>query len=323
MSSSNPADSSTETADWREAQLRYNSLGRVFRRTFGHRVWKVSVDGRFTCPNVDGTVGTGGCVFCNLRSFSPSRRAAADSITDQINQGAERLRQRHGVNHFIAYFQSATNTYAPIQRLRELWDEALSHPDVVGLIIGTRPDCVADDVLDLLSEFSRRTWLSVEYGLQTIHNRSLDWLNRGHHYAAFLDAVGRSRQRDIRIGAHLILGLPGETQNDMLATAREMTRLRIESVKLHNLHVVKDTPLAQSHASGQIKLPTLDEYVGQVVDFLEHLWPNCAVDRLSGDAPAEYLIAPEWCRDKSAVRKAVEAEFQRRDSWQGLVRNVV
>lgn len=302
---------------WRAAGLRYHRLGHFLRREFGRRVWKVSVDAGLGCPNVDGTVGTGGCVFCNVKSYSPSRRIAAGSITDQIHQGIQRLRQRRPVDGFLAYFQPATNTYAPVDRLRQLWEEALGHPDVLGLIIGTRPDCVADDVLELLAELSQRTWLSVEYGLQTIHDRSLDRLRRGHRYDAFLDAAERSRRHRLRVGAHVILGLPGETRADMAATARELARLNIQSVKLHNLYVARDTPLARAWEAGEVPLPDRDRYAGYVVDFLERLPPQCVVDRLSADAPKEYLLAPDWCRDKSAVRRAIETELGRRDTWQG------
>jgi radical SAM protein (TIGR01212 family) len=306
-----------QTTPWRAAGLRYHRLSHFFRLRFGCRVWKVSVDGGLGCPNVDGTVGTDGCVFCNVNSYSPSRRLAPASITDQLNRGIQRLRQRHDVDRFLAYFQPATNTYAPAGRLRELWEEALRHPNVLGLIIGTRPDCVPDDVLDLLAELSRRTWLSVEYGLQTIHDRSLDWLNRGHHYDAFLDAVERTRPRKLRIGVHVILGLPGETPDDMGATARELARLKIDSVKLHNLYVARETRLARAWAHGEIPLLDRDQYVGRVVDFLERLPPDCVIDRLSADAPEAYLLAPDWCRDKSAVRWAIEAELVRRNTWQG------
>ena len=280
-------------------------------------MWKVSVDAGLGCPNVDGSVGAGGCIFCNVASYSPSRRGNVASITDQIDEGIRRIRRRHDVDQFVAYFQPATNTHGPLARLRALWEEALRHPLVVGLIVGTRPDSVPDDVLDLLADLSRRTWLSVEYGLQTIHDRSLDWLRRGHGYDAFLDAVERSRRRGLRIGAHVILGLPGETPDHMLATARELARLRIDSVKLHNLYVAKDTPLARLWAAGRVELPERDEYVGYVVDFLEQLAPESVIDRLSADAPREYLLAPEWCLAKSAVRAAIEREFERRDTQQG------
>jgi radical SAM protein (TIGR01212 family) len=304
-------------ADWRAAGLRYFSRNFFYRQRFGGPVWKISVDGGFGCPNRDRTLGARGCVFCDPSSFSPSRRSGLAAIADQIEQGLQRLRTRHGVDRFVAYFQPATNTYAPVDRLAGLYRQALSHPGVVGLVIGTRPDCVPDDVLDLLAELSQQTWLSVEYGLQTIHDRTLDWMNRGHHYNAFLDAVHRSRRRRLVIGAHVILGLPGESPEDMVATARELARLRIDSVKLHNLHAVRHTPLAEMVLRGEVRLPELDEYVGYAVDFLEELPPNCVIDRLAGDAPPQYLVAPNWCLKRSAVRAAIEAELQRRDTWQG------
>jgi hypothetical protein len=297
--------------------LRYHRLSHYLARQFGSRVWKLSLDAGFDCPNRDGTLGRGGCVFCDPAAFSPSRRQPAGSITRQIDAAIERLRGRRDIGRFLAYFQPATNTYAPVDRLRAVYEEALAHPAVVGLAIGTRPDCVGDDVLDLLAELSRRAWLTVEYGLQTIHDRSLDWLRRGHHYDAFLDAVARSRRRGLRVGAHVILDLPGETADDMTATARELARLRIDAVKIHNLYVVRDTPLADALARGELALATLDEHVERVVNFLEHLPPNCVIERLSGDAPAAYLVAPAWCARKAAVRAAVEAELLRRDTWQG------
>ncbi len=302
---------------WRAAGLRYHSLNYFLRNKFGHKVWKVSVDARLGCPNTDGVVGTGGCIFCNIGSFSPSRRQPEAAIPQQLLDGMDRLRVRHNVDQFIAYFQPATNTYAPLAQLRAMWDEAIAVPGVVGLSIGTRPDCVPDDVLDLLADFAKRTWVVVEYGLQTTHDRTLDWMNRGHHYSAFLDAVRRTRLRGLDIAAHVILGLPGETRDDMLATAREIARLQLHAVKLHNLYAAKDTLLAAQVANGQVVLPDRDDYVAWVVDFLEVLPPQCVIDRLSADAPPDYLVAPQWCADKSAVRRAVEAEFHRRGTWQG------
>ncbi len=324
---------------WRAAGLRYYAYNYFLRNRFGGRVQKVSLDGGFTCPNVDGTVAKGGCVFCDNRSFSPSRRLPRTSIAGQIDEGIRRLKWRYDVDRFLAYFQPATNTYAPVDRLRPLYEQALAHPKVVGLAIGTRPDCVPDEVLDLLEELTGRssrhapravdgtrsvpttlagrTYLSVEYGLQTIHDRTLDWMNRGHHYDAFVDAVERSRGRGFEICAHVMLGLPGESRGDMLATAREVARLRLDAVKLHNLYVVHGTPLAEQYAAGQVKLLERDEYVQTVVDFLELLPPECVVERVSGEAPPDYLVAPAWCLDKDSLRRALEAEFCRRDTWQG------
>jgi radical SAM protein (TIGR01212 family) len=302
---------------WRAAGLRYHTYNFFLRRRFGGRVHKVSVDAGFTCPNVDGTVAVGGCVFCDNRSFSPSRRLPRTTITGQIDDGIRRLKMRYPAKRFLAYFQPATNTYAPLERLRPLYEQALAHPEIVGLAIGTRPDCVPDDVLELLEELAGRTYLSVEYGLQSIHDRSLDWMNRGHHYDAFLDAIARSRSRGFEICAHVILGLPGETPDDMLATAREIARLRLDAVKLHNLYAVRHTPLAEQVAAGQVKLMEREEYIRTVVDFLELLPPECVVERVHGDAPPDYLIAPAWCLDRNGVRAALEHEFERRDTWQG------
>jgi len=306
-----------QMANWRSAGLRYHAYHFFLKGRFGDRVQKVSLDAGFTCPNVDGSVATGGCTFCDNRSFSPSRRLPRTTIRGQLEEGIKRLKRRYKARQFLAYFQPATNTYAPVSRLRPLYEEAVSHPDVVGLAIGTRPDCVPDDVLDLLSEMAERTYLSVEYGLQSIHDRSLDWMNRGHHYNAFLDAIQRSRGRGFEICAHVMLGLPGESREDMLATAREVARLRLDAVKIHNLYVVHGTPLADDFAAGKVRLLERDEYVETLVDFLELLPAECVVERVSGEAPPDYFVAPSWCLNKPAILRAIQQEFDRRDSWQG------
>jgi radical SAM protein (TIGR01212 family) len=305
------------TSDWRAAGLRYFHYNFFLRRRFGARVQKVSIDAGFTCPNVDGTVARGGCTFCDNRSFSPSRRLPRQDILGQIDEGIRRLKWRYEVDQFLAYFQPATNTYAPVERLRPLYEEAISHPQVVGLAIGTRPDCVPDDVLDLLEELAGRTYLSVEYGMQTIHNRSLDWMNRGHHYDAFLDAIERSRGRGFEICTHVMLGLPGESRADMLATARELARLGVDAVKIHNLYAVRNTPLADEVARGEVILMERDEYIATLVDFLELLPPTTLIERISGEAPPKYFIGPAWSLDKPAIRTALQCEFERRDTWQG------
>lgn len=304
--------------DWRSTGLLYFSRNFFVRQKFGFPVWKVSIDAGFGCPNRDGTLNTGGCIFCDPASFSPSRRLQGRSITEQIDLGIRQIRSRHCVHRFVAYFQPATNTFGPIERLRGVYEEALSHPSIVGVAIGTRPDCVPDAVLDLAADLARRTWLCLEFGLQTIHDRTLQWLRRGHTYAAFLDAITRSHRRGLEIGAHVILGLPGESAADMLATAGELARLGVHSVKLHNLYAVRDTPLAEEVLANRVVLPTLGKYVRYAVDFLECLPASCVVDRLSGDAPRQYLVGPAWCRNKSAVRTAIEDEFRRRGTYQGL-----
>jgi len=280
-------------------------------------VQKVSIDAGFTCPNVDGSVAKGGCNFCDNRSFSPSRRVPKQDIRDQIDDGISRLKRRYKCKHFTAYFQPATNTYAPVEKLRRLYDQALSHPDVVAMAIGTRPDCVAPDVMDLLSEYAERTHLSVEYGMQTIHDRSLDWMNRGHHHDSFVDAVERSRGRGFEVCAHVILGIPGESYDDMMATAREVARMNIDSVKLHNLYAVKNTPFGEEVERGEAELMERDDYIRTLVDVLEILPPTMIVERISGEAPPDYFIGPSWCLDKPAVRLALQQELEKRDSYQG------
>ena len=313
--------------DWQSAGLLYHSLNFFHQKKFGERVWKISVDAGCTCPNRDGTLATCGCVFCDPESFSPSRRqnlpspsgrGAGGEVGDQIEAGIRRLSGRNRAQKFVAYFQPATNTYGPIDRLRQAFQEALSHPEVVGIIIGTRPDCVDEDVLDMLEELAGRTWLVVEYGLQTIHDRTLDLIGRGHHFDAFIDAYQRSRRRGLNVGVHVILGLPGESRDDMLATARTLAKLDIHSIKPHNLYAVRNTVLADWVAAGRIQLPELPEYVGYLVDFLEQLPDRIVVERLCGDAPPEYLVGPEWCLDKAAFHRAVEAEFRRRGTYQGV-----
>jgi hypothetical protein len=317
LASTNSYNSPPFTTQWLKAGLLYHTLNFFYLKKFGQKIRKISLDAGFNCPNRDGALATGGCVFCDPESFSPSRRLKLSSITAQLEEGIGRLSARYTAGGYVAYFQPGTNTYAPVDRLRSLFEEALAHPKVVGLAIGTRPDCVPDAVLDLLAELSKRTYLIVEYGLQSIHNQSLDWIKRGHDFNAFLDAHKRSRKRNLLVGVHVILGLPGETSEDMLATVRELAGLEVHSVKLHNLYAVHNTPLAEMVARGEVELPPFEDYVNRVVDFLELLPPECVIDRLSGEAPPRYLVGPQWCLDKRAIRAAVEAEFRRRGTCQG------
>ncbi len=304
-------------ADWRAAGLRYCTLDFWCRRRFGGKVWKLSLDAGCNCPNRDGTLATSGCVFCDIPSFSPSRRGASQPVRIQLREGIRRLKDRHAAERLIAYFQPATNTYGPIDLLQRAFQEAADEPGVVGVAIGTRPDCVGDAMLDMLAEVAQRTWLLVEFGVQTIHDRTLDRLNRGHHFDAFRDAYRRASARNLDMGVHVIVGLPGESDAVMLATARELARFRLHSNIIHNLDAVRGTHLAEQVAVGEVRLPEFEEHVRHVVEFLEETPADCVVDRISGDAPAEYLLGPDWCRDKPAIRAAVDAEFRRRGTWQG------
>lgn len=296
---------------------RYRALSGYLRERFGVRVRSVTLDAGFTCPNVDGTVTTGGCVYCDNRSFSPNRRLPRATITAQLQRGVTILTRRYQAERFIAYFQAGTNTHGPEEKLRRLYDEALAHPLVVGLAVGTRPDSVPDPVLDLLQGYARRVPVFLELGLQTVHRRSLEWMNRGHGPEAFFDAAHRCRGRGLDLCAHVILGLPGETRDDMLATADALAGLAVGGVKIHNLYVVKGTPLEEMYHRGEVTLLEKDEYVSVLCDFLERLPAETVVHRLSGESPPDWFVAPRWAMDKPALLRAIDEELVRRDGCQG------
>lgn len=304
--------------NWRQKGFYYYPLSLYFRETFGSPVRKVSVDAGFSCPNVDGTVGRGGCIFCDNRSFSPSRRLNLPKIGDQIREGIARMRARFKTSKYIAYFQPSTNTYAPADKLRSLYREALAEPGIVGLAIGTRPDALTDEVLDLIAELGKETWISLELGVQTACDASLDFLNRGHHFEAVTDAAARAKARGIRLGAHFILGIPGESRDEIHRTARLTASLGFHSIKLHNLYVVAGTPLTELYAAGKVALIDRDEYIRWVVDFLELFPPGVVVERLAGDVPREFLVAPLWSGEKGQVKESIEEEFRRRGTFQGV-----
>ncbi|MGN6548199.1 MAG: TIGR01212 family radical SAM protein [Aureliella sp.] len=304
--------------DWQAAGLRYFPYNEYLRHLFGSRVQKISLDGGFTCPNVDGTVAVGGCTFCDNRSFSPSRRVRRTDIAQQIERGIEGLRRRYDVEKYLGYFQPATNTYGPLDKLRTLYETALSDPRIVGLVIGTRPDCVPDEVLDLIDEFAEHSYVSLEIGMQTIHDASLDWMNRGHHHDAFLDAMTRMAGRKFHTSLHVMLGLPGETREMMLQTAEEVARWRPAGVKIHNLYAVHRTRLADQIASGEVRLLELDEYLELLADFIERMPPETVIERISGDAPPGSLIAPAWCLNKGSIKSGLLATLERRGTRQAI-----
>lgn len=297
------------------ASQRYRSFTGHLRDTFACRVHKVCIDAGFTCPNRDGSVATGGCIYCNNGSFSPGNRRLP--VVEQITRGCHYLRQRYGARKFIAYFQAYTNTYGDLQHLKDLYDAALACEDIVGLAIGTRPDCVPDDVLDLLADYASRTYLWLELGLESGHDRTLAWLNRGHTVAAFDDAVRRAQRRHLRLCAHVILGLPGESPAAMRQTVQHLAILRVDAVKLHHLHVVRHTVLETMYRRGEVALLELDAYAPLVVDCLEILPPETIIMRLLGDAPRATLVAPTWSLAKQAALRRIESELERRDTYQG------
>lgn len=296
---------------------RYNAFSDELKRVFGCRVHRISVDAGFTCPNRDGAVGTEGCIYCGGKGSGAHGILPDAPITAQIEAGKEVMARKYKAKRFIAYFQAFSNTYAPPERLRALYDESLDVSDVVGLIVGTRPDCLPTGTVKLLAEYSRRTYFWLELGLQSPLDRTLKLLKRGHDFAKFENAVHSCRSEGIRVCAHVILGLPGETREEMLATAAVLNDLGIEGVKIHLLHVMKDTPLEALYRHGEVKMLDRDEYVGLVCDFLERLRPGMSIQRLTGDGGHDHLVAPLWSLKKFEVLNAIDYELERRDSCQG------
>ena len=296
---------------------RYRDLNTYLRSVFGCRVQKITVDAGMSCPNRDGTISRGGCTYCNDRGSGTGAHTDGVSIINQLTEGRDRLARRNKAKKLNAYFQSYSNTYAPCDILRSLYDEALSLPDVVGLSIGTRPDCVSDPVLDLLEGYARSHMIWVEYGLQSANDATLAAINRGHDAACFKRAVSATRKRGINICAHIILGLPGETRDQMMRTADFISDLRVDGVKIHLLYVVKGTKLAEQYQNGGFTCLKQGEYVELVCDFLERLPPDMIIQRLTGDPHREELVAPLWSLKKTETLSMIDRTLEERDAWQG------
>lgn len=297
--------------------LPYRDFNAYLRGLFGERVQKITVDAGLDCPNRDGTVARGGCIYCNARGSGTGGSAGGLSIADQIRKSRHYIARRYNARKFIVYFQSFSNTYAPVDVLRRMYDEALFAIDgVVGLSVGTRPDCVDAPVLALLQSYGEKTLMWVEYGLQSAHDDTLRRINRGHDLDCFRRAVAATRGRGIRICAHVILGLPGETRGQMMETARIVADLGIDGIKLHLLYVVKGTVLEQMFRAGAYRCLTQPEYVDLVCEFLEYLPPDMVIQRLTGDPHPEELVAPRWALDRTTVNRIREA-MMTNDRFQG------
>jgi radical SAM protein (TIGR01212 family) len=296
---------------------RYNAFSEELKRVFGCRVHRISVDAGFTCPNRDGTVGAGGgCIYCGAVGSGSFGIARGLPISAQLEDGKDVMVRKYKAKKFIAYFQPYSNTYAPVERLAALYDEALAVKDIVGLIVGTRPDCLPPETIDLLAKYAQKCWFWLELGLQSPHDSTLRVINRGHDFAATAKAIKSSRERGIRVCVHVILGLPGESREEMLATARILNERKVDGVKLHLLHVMRGTRLAQMYERREIRVLERDEYVGLVCDFLERLEPGISIQRLTGDGGRD-LIAPLWSLAKFEVLNAIDVELERRGTRQG------
>ena len=295
----------------------YRDFNSYLRQLYGCRVQKITIDAGLTCPNRDGTLGYGGCIYCNARGSGSGEALRSMSVTDQLNTAKSYLAKRYKAKKFLAYFQSFTNTYAPFQVLKGLYEEALSIPDVVGLTIGTRPDCVSDEVLDHLHEISNRYLVWLEYGLQSAHDLTLARINRGHNVEAFSKTVERSRKRNLPICAHVILGLPGEGREDMMHTARFLACADIQAVKIHLLYVIRGTELEGWYRSGKYECLTRSDYASIVGEFLTLLPPRLIIQRLTGDPHPEELIAPFWALEKQKNLNEIHHYMKTHGLFQG------
>ena len=295
----------------------YRDFNSYLRELYGCRVQKISLDAGLTCPNRDGSLGFGGCIYCNARGSGTGASEHTPSISDQVRAAKSYLGKRYKANKFLAYFQSFTNTYAPLSVLRRIYQEALADTDIVGLAIGTRPDCVPDEVLDYLQNLSRDRLVIMEFGLQSADDATLLRIGRGHTVGAFVDAVQRARSRGLYVCAHVILGLPGESRGDMMRTARFLASLDIQAVKIHLLYVIRGTALDLWYQRGEYKCLNREEYVETVGEFLTLLPPYIIIQRLTGDPHREELVAPLWALEKQKNLDAIHRHMFGRGLYQG------
>ena len=296
---------------------RFHTWNYEMRNQFAGKVFKVMLDAGFTCPNRDGSITTGGCTFCSVRGsgdFAGSRR---DDLVTQFNTVRNLQHQKWADARYIGYFQAYTNTYAPVDQLRQYYEVILQQPGVVGLSIATRPDCLPDDVMEYLAELNERTYLWIEMGLQTVHEETSQLINRAHDTQCFIDSVAKLRKHNIRTCAHIIYGLPGETNEMMLETGRAVAQMNVQGMKIHLLHLMRKTPMVKQYEDGLLKFLSLTEYVKLIVDTLEILPPEMIIHRLTGDAPRDLLVGPIWSLNKWEVLNAIDAQLKERSTWQG------
>ena len=302
--------------DFWKNNKRYYDLKSYWRNLFGCTVHKLQIDAGFTCPNRDGHVATGGCIYCDGRGSKLRQHGPLPSVTDQILSGKKYYTPC--ASKFVAYFQTFTNTYAPVEKLKALYDEALAQQDVIGLSIGTRPDCLPPEVIDLLAGYTQKYHVWVELGLQSVHDKTLKTINRGHTYQQFLDAVNNLSGRGLNICVHIIIGLPGESDKDVLATAKTLAALPVNGIKIHSLLALDGTLMGEMYKEGSIQMITKERYVSQTVDVLELVPPRMVIQRLTADGYRDIFLAPAWAANKLDVLNAIHKELERRNSHQGM-----
>ena len=302
-----------------DKDIRYNDLSAYLSTVFPFKVQKISLNAGFTCPNRDGTVGYGGCTYCNNQTFNPAYCRTEKSVTEQLEEGKQFFARKYPEMKFLAYFQAYTNTYAELEELKRKYEEALQVPDVVGLVIGTRPDCMPDSLLDYLEELNKQTFLIVEYGIESTDNAILKRINRGHTFEVAEAAVRKTAARGIRVGAHIILGLPGEDRSALVKQAGLLSSLPLTTLKLHQLQLIKGTRMAAEYEiqPADFHLYTADEYIDLVIDYVEHLRPDMVLERFVSQSPKELLIAPDWGLKNHEFTDKVKKRMRERDAWQG------
>jgi len=299
---------------------RYNDYSSFIRKEFGERVQKVSLDTGFTCPNRDGTKGVGGCTYCNNNTFNPYYCKPSKSITQQLDEGIAFFSKKYKTQQYLAYFQAYTNTYADIDLVKELYTEAIDHPQVIGLVIGTRPDCINEDLINFLSDLAKDYFISLEFGVESTLDKTLEIVNRCHTYQETIDAYELAKNKGLHLGAHLILGLPGETQKDLLNHAKKLSKLPINTLKLHQLQVVKHTLMAVQLKENpeMFELYSADKYIDLITEFVALLRPDIIIERFISESPAHLLIAPQWNGLKNFEMVAkIDKKLIEKDLWQG------
>ncbi|EJD5675148.1 TIGR01212 family radical SAM protein [Staphylococcus pseudintermedius] len=296
---------------------RYHTLNYHLKNRFGQKIFKVALDGGFDCPNRDGTVAHGGCTFCSAARSGDFAGNRADAIEVQFKEIKNKMHEKWHEGQYIAYFQAFTNTHAPVAVLREKFEAALKEPGVVGLSIGTRPDCLPDDVVDYLAELNERTYLWVELGLQTIHQETSDLINRAHDMDCYYEGVAKLRRHNIKVCSHIINGLPGEDYDMMIKTAKAVAQMDVQGIKIHLLHLLKGTPMMKQYDKGLLEFMTKEQYIQLVCDQLELLPPEMIVHRITGDGPIDLMVGPMWSVNKWEVLNEIDAELERRGTVQG------
>lgn len=302
---------------------RYTDYAHYLAQRFPYKVQKISINAGFTCPNRDGSIGTGGCTYCNNQTFNPEYCNTDKSITQQLEEGKHFFARKYPQMKYLAYFQAYTNSYGELNELKRKYEEALSVKDVVGIVIGTRPDCMPDELLQYLEELNRKTFLCVEYGVESIYEETLVRINRGHSYSTAVQAIQQTAEKGIDVGIHIILGLPGESREMILQEADELSKLPIKTLKLHQLQLIRGTRMAYEYERNpeSFHLYTADEYIELIIDFIERLRPDIILDRFVSQSPKSLLIAPDWGLKNYEFTEKIKKRLIERDTWQGKCYN--